>query len=114
MEYPPADGLLQRFGTRAYRNGGPFWFGNVSRDGRWLVSGSTHVDLWDLRDGSRRKIRDLAHNTVPRPTLSPDGKIIAVLDGGTFVGLGRHKELLVSCPTYAEIVASQLSAQEAA
>jgi ATP-binding cassette subfamily B protein len=39
---------------------------------------------------------------------------IAVLDGGAFVGLGRHEELLRSCPTYAEIVASQLSAEEAA
>jgi ATP-binding cassette subfamily B protein len=39
---------------------------------------------------------------------------IAVLDGGTFVGLGRHDELLRSCPTYAEIVASQLSAEQAA
>jgi ATP-binding cassette, subfamily B, multidrug efflux pump len=43
-----------------------------------------------------------------------DADQIAVLDGGTFVGLGRHRELLASCPTYAEIVASQLSAQEAA
>jgi len=39
---------------------------------------------------------------------------IAVLDAGTFVGLGRHDELLRGCPTYAEIVASQLSAEEAA
>lgn len=39
---------------------------------------------------------------------------IAVLDGGTLVGLGRHEELLRGCPTYAEIVASQLSAEEAA
>ncbi len=39
---------------------------------------------------------------------------IAVLDGGAVVGLGRHRELLDDCPTYAEIVASQLSAEEAA
>jgi ATP-binding cassette subfamily B multidrug efflux pump len=39
---------------------------------------------------------------------------IAVLEGGTFVGLGRHQELLRECPAYAEIVASQLSAEEAA
>ncbi len=39
---------------------------------------------------------------------------IAVLEGGTFVGFGRHHELLRSCPTYAEIAASQLSAQEVA
>jgi ATP-binding cassette subfamily B protein len=30
------------------------------------------------------------------------------------VGLGTHAELLVTCPTYAEIVASQDTEQEAA
>jgi ATP-binding cassette, subfamily B, multidrug efflux pump len=39
---------------------------------------------------------------------------IAVLDGGTLIAVGRHAELLRQCPTYAEIVASQLSPQEAA
>jgi ATP-binding cassette, subfamily B, multidrug efflux pump len=39
---------------------------------------------------------------------------ILVLDGGRMVGLGTHDELLVSCPTYAEIVDSQLSAQDVA
>jgi ATP-binding cassette subfamily B protein len=39
---------------------------------------------------------------------------ILVLEGGREVGLGSHHELLETCPTYAEIVASQLSAEEAA
>jgi ATP-binding cassette subfamily B protein len=39
---------------------------------------------------------------------------IIVLEDGMIVGLGRHEELLGSCPTYQEIVASQLSAEEAA
>ncbi len=39
---------------------------------------------------------------------------ILVLDSGAIVGLGRHAELIRSCPTYAEIVESQLSAEEAA
>jgi ATP-binding cassette subfamily B protein len=39
---------------------------------------------------------------------------ILVLEDGRTVGLGRHEELLRDCPTYAEIVASQLSAEEAA
>ena len=43
-----------------------------------------------------------------------DADQILVLEGGRTVGLGTHRELLVSCPTYAEIVASQLSAEEAA
>ena len=33
---------------------------------------------------------------------------------GTVVGIGTHDELLATCPTYAEIVESQLSAAEAA
>jgi len=35
---------------------------------------------------------------------------IIVLEDGAIVGLGRHAELLDTCPTYAEIVASQASA----
>ena len=43
-----------------------------------------------------------------------DADKILVLDDGVLVGTGTHDELLVSCPTYAEIVDSQLSAEEAA
>ena len=39
---------------------------------------------------------------------------ILVLDEGTLVGVGTHDELMADCPTYAEIVLSQLSAEEAA
>jgi ATP-binding cassette subfamily B protein len=39
---------------------------------------------------------------------------ILVLDEGQLVGVGTHDELMDSCPTYAEIVLSQLSAEEAA
>ncbi|MGZ4692657.1 MAG: ATP-binding cassette domain-containing protein, partial [Acidimicrobiales bacterium] len=39
---------------------------------------------------------------------------ILVLEDGRSVGLGTHHELLETCPTYAEIVASQMSAEEAA
>ena len=39
---------------------------------------------------------------------------ILVLEDGETVGLGSHAELLATCPTYAEIVASQMSAEEAA
>ena len=37
---------------------------------------------------------------------------IMVLEDGESVGLGTHRELLRSCPTYAEIVASQHAPQE--
>jgi ATP-binding cassette subfamily B protein len=39
---------------------------------------------------------------------------ILVIEDGRPVGLGTHRELLDDCPTYAEIVASQMSAEEAA
>jgi ATP-binding cassette, subfamily B, multidrug efflux pump len=39
---------------------------------------------------------------------------ILVLDDGMLVGVGTHDELMSGCPTYAEIVLSQLSAEEAA
>ncbi|MDR0848714.1 MAG: ABC transporter ATP-binding protein/permease [Propionibacteriaceae bacterium] len=38
---------------------------------------------------------------------------IIVLDNGGIVGQGTHEELLQSCPTYMEIVESQMSAEEA-
>ena len=39
---------------------------------------------------------------------------ILVLEGGRLVGVGTHQKLLADCPTYAEIVASQLQAEDAA
>src|SRR4051812_1526762 len=42
-----------------------------------------------------------------------DADLILVLEDGEVVGRGRHHELLDTCPTYQEIVASQLSAEEA-
>jgi ATP-binding cassette, subfamily B, multidrug efflux pump len=39
---------------------------------------------------------------------------ILVLEDGKTVGLGKHDELIATCPTYAEIVESQMSAEEAA
>ncbi len=39
---------------------------------------------------------------------------ILVVEDGQQVGLGTHRELLATCPTYAEIVASQDTAEEAA
>ena len=43
-----------------------------------------------------------------------DADLIIVLDGGVVVGSGTHHELLEGNETYAEIVSSQLSAEEAA
>ena len=43
-----------------------------------------------------------------------DADQILVIDEGRIVGAGSHETLLDTCPTYQEIVNSQLSAQEAA
>jgi ATP-binding cassette, subfamily B, multidrug efflux pump len=39
---------------------------------------------------------------------------ILVIEDGRQVGLGTHHELLETCPTYVEIVESQLTEEEAA
>ena len=43
-----------------------------------------------------------------------DADQIIVLDDGEVVGRGTHAELLETCPTYAEIVESQLPAEAVA
>jgi ATP-binding cassette subfamily B protein len=43
-----------------------------------------------------------------------DAEQILVLDDGVIVGIGTHDELITTCPTYAEIVESQLPAGAAA
>jgi ATP-binding cassette subfamily B protein len=49
-----------------------------------------------------------------RVSTITDADQIIVLDNGAIVGLGRHEELLETCPTYLEIVQSQLAAEPAA
>jgi len=46
-------------------------------------------------------------------TISKADQIL-VLEDGVMVGLGTHQELLESCPTYQEIVDSQMTEEEAA
>ena len=43
-----------------------------------------------------------------------DADQIVVLDAGRVVGVGRHRELLGTCPAYREIVTSQLGEEAAA
>jgi len=43
-----------------------------------------------------------------------DADQIVVLDDGVVVGLGSHRQLLESCPTYVEIVESQLGVEAVA
>jgi len=68
-----------------------------------------------LRAALRPRIRQAAVIVVAQRVASiRDADQILVLDGGTLVGRGTHAELLATCPTYAEIVASQLREDEAA
>src|SRR5262249_55615326 len=73
---------IARIGSTRYRASMRFWSGSYSRDGRWFVSGTDGVELWDLETGIPRQLMPVRNNTVPRPWLSPDGNLIAVLDGG--------------------------------
>jgi ATP-binding cassette, subfamily B, multidrug efflux pump len=49
-----------------------------------------------------------------RVSTIADASQIIVLENGSIVGTGTHQELLRTCPTYTEIVESQLSVEEAA
>ena len=67
-----------------------------------------------LRAALRAITRDAAVVIVAqRVSTIVDADQILVLDDGAVVGLGTHDELLAGCPTYAEIVESQLPAEAA-
>jgi ATP-binding cassette subfamily B protein len=68
-----------------------------------------------LRAALRPVTRDATVLIVAqRVSTIRDADLILVLEDGVVVGRGRHHDLLDDCPTYQEIVASQLSADEAA
>jgi ATP-binding cassette subfamily B protein len=63
-----------------------------------------------LRAALRPQTRHAAVIVVAqRVSTILDADQIVVLDNGAIVGIGRHGELLQTCPTYAEIVSSQLA-----
>ena len=68
-----------------------------------------------LRQALRPVTRDSTVLIVAqRVSTIREADLILVLEDGVVVGRGRHDELLDTCETYQEIVASQLSAEEAA
>jgi len=68
-----------------------------------------------LRAALRRRTAEATVVIVSqRVSTITDADQIIVLDNGSVVGLGRHHELLETCPTYVEIVQSQLAAEPAA
>jgi ATP-binding cassette subfamily B protein len=68
-----------------------------------------------LRAALRRRIADATVVIVgQRVSTIADADQIIVLEDGEVVGRGTHEDLVLSCPTYAEIVESQLTAEDAA
>jgi ATP-binding cassette, subfamily B, multidrug efflux pump len=68
-----------------------------------------------LRQALKREVKGATKVIVAqRVTTIMDADQIIVLEDGAIVGIGTHAELLDSSPTYAEIVLSQLAAEEAA
>ena len=66
----------------------------------------------------RRALKPLTSDTTvvivaQRVSTIADADQIIVLEDGTVVGLGTHESLLATCPTYIEIVESQLMAEVA-
>jgi len=69
------------------------------------------------------KLRSALHETVGHATVIVVAQRVStiltadqiiVLDEGRIMGIGTHAELMTTCPTYQEIVLSQLSPEEAA
>lgn len=68
-----------------------------------------------LREALASVTRDAAQLVVAQRVSSiRHADQIIVLDDGEVIGRGTHEQLLAECPTYAEIVDSQLSTEEAA
>ena len=68
-----------------------------------------------LRAALKRETRDAVVIIVSqRVATIADADRILVLEDGAIVGDGTHDQLIATSPTYAEIVESQLSAEEAA
>ncbi|HJZ90726.1 MAG TPA: sigma-70 family RNA polymerase sigma factor [Gemmataceae bacterium] len=104
---PLPSGALARFGTVRYRASMRFWSGSYSKDGRWFVSGTDGVELWNLDTGLPRQLMPVRNNTVPRPRISPDGSLVAVLDGGPGIHLfdqatGKELRALGAKESFAE------------
>jgi ATP-binding cassette subfamily B protein len=67
-----------------------------------------------LRKALKKEMADAAMVIVAqRVSTIIEADQIIVLDAGRMAGIGRHEELMKSCPVYQEIVASQLSETEA-
>ena len=67
----------------------------------------------------RRALAPVTHDAAvvvvaQRVSTIVDADRIIVLEDGRVVGSGRHSDLIESCPTYREIVESQIATEAAA
>jgi ATP-binding cassette subfamily B protein len=90
----------------------------IRRPGLYLFDDSfSFLDLaTDAR--LRRALKPVTANATvvivaQRVSTIADADQIVVLEEGAVVGLGTHQELLATCPTYREIVESQLRVEVA-
>jgi ATP-binding cassette subfamily B protein len=68
-----------------------------------------------LRGALKREMRDAAVMIIAqRISTIMDADQIIVLDAGKIAGMGRHEDLMRTCPVYKEIADSQLTEKEAA
>jgi len=68
-----------------------------------------------LRAALRAEVADASVVVVAqRVSTIVDADQIVVLEDGEIVGIGKHDDLILTCPTYAEIVESQLTVGAAA
>jgi RNA polymerase sigma factor (sigma-70 family) len=74
---------IARLGTVRFRHAGDLRDVVVSPDGRTLISaGGDTVEIWDAQTGHRQRRFNFSRNNVAGIDLSPDGKILAVSQGG--------------------------------
>ena len=66
-----------------------------------------------LRSALKRETADVTSVIVAqRVGTIMDADKIVVLDSGSVAGIGKHSELLDTCPVYREIVESQLTEED--
>ncbi|HQN76447.1 MAG TPA: ABC transporter ATP-binding protein, partial [Methanomassiliicoccales archaeon] len=66
-----------------------------------------------LRSALKKETADVTSIIVAqRVGTIMDADKIVVLDNGAVAGIGRHRELLDTCPVYREIVESQLTEED--
>ena len=67
----------------------------------------------ELRKALKKETADMTSLIVAqRVGTIMDADKIVVLDNGMVVGIGRHRELLDTCPVYKDIVYSQFSEED--